>query len=264
MSMRALFLACVFSLLLPAVADAGVTLLETRSDDGEIQEIYTDGARMRAQVKGNQQYMILDLKGRKMYMVDPAERRVADMSGMLQTRGRDRAQQAGTGSLVHRGKGPTVAGFATERYAVESGGKSCGEVMLSRKALEALPNAAALLEGLAALADSGPPVGADPCARADDALLGDFRRLGLPLVTIDAKGRKTMEVLRMVRNASPPPGAFSLPEGYEVVDVGREMEGAMKQAEDALREMMPPAGQGGAQADEVRRALEQLRRRMGQ
>ncbi|NIO41353.1 MAG: DUF4412 domain-containing protein [Burkholderiales bacterium] len=242
-----------------------VTLVESTDSDGVAQEVYFEGANMRAQERGGKEYMLFDMANRKMYAVNPEEREVLDLSGFLaQKSAQNRSTAKLDAKLARQGAGPTVAGYATEHYVSTANGRKCADEYLSKKAMADLRATMLSSERFWQLGkefDSGMAGAAlDPCDLAEAQIGRSYEKYGLPLRVIDADGSVSVEVTRIVKNAPLPAGGFSLPEGYAVVDMSRKMDEAMREA----AKTMPPHGMGDKDVspEELRRLIEQMQQQM--
>lgn len=71
----------------------GATVIESRDGQGAIHRIWIQGSKMRVGSDSDQSYMFLDAENKKMYVVNPAEKTVMDMSSMLQRKSTPAKQQ---------------------------------------------------------------------------------------------------------------------------------------------------------------------------
>lgn len=71
----------------------GATVIESRDGQGAIHRIWIQGSKMRMGSDSDQSYMFLDAENKKMYVVNPAEKTVMDMSSMLQRKSTPAKQQ---------------------------------------------------------------------------------------------------------------------------------------------------------------------------
>lgn len=250
---------------LNAMAVWAVTLVESSDSDGAVQEVYFEGANMRAQERGGTEYMLFDMANRKMYAVNPKEREVIDLSGFLAQRSaKSRSTAKVDAKLTRKGAGPTVAGYATEHYVSTASGRKCADEYLSKKAMDDLRATMLSSERFWELGkefDSGMTGAAfDPCDLAEAQLGKSYQEYGLPLRVVDADGSVSVEVTRIVKNAALPAGGFSLPKGYAVVDMSKKMGEAMREA----AKTMPPQGMGDKDMspEELRGLIEQMQQQM--
>ncbi|PLX85174.1 MAG: hypothetical protein C0617_05675 [Desulfuromonas sp.] len=231
--------------LLPAVAFAA-SYMKVEIDDGEegtmIEELWFEKAKMRQALVGRPEYMLLDNDRRQFFVVNPQERTVMDMSGAM-AGGKDKGKGKRLRATFEKiGKGPKVAGLPTTRFHISAEGESCGEFLLSKKARE-------FAEHMSMLEDFGESeqqqemlYGAeeDPCDRAFGNTREIYEKHGIPLQVEDPQGMVVYRVLQLERNASTPEGWFTVPAGYDVVDVGKTMREAMEGLNEAMKEGLPP------------------------
>ncbi len=230
--MRKKLLFACFALGLAAHSPVrAATLIETQEPEAGILQLWVADAVMRIDDQSSSGYSILDAKRRTMFVVSPPERQVMDMSGSLQR------LSAGTGErspgkivVSHAGQGPAIAGYATERYVVSAEGTKCQEVFASVQAMEDtdMGDLVALVDEFSSAMMAGTPTGQDdPCDSAEHAL--DYRKIGLPLRTLDAGGQEDYLVRRIELGVEGPPGGFSFPDDYRVVDFAAMMQEMMQQ-----------------------------------
>jgi len=245
---------------------SAATLLESKDSKGMVQSIYFEGAKMRAQERGAKEYMLFDMAKQKMYAVNPGDRQVVDLSGFLAQRsGKSGSARKVAAKLSRKGAGPTVAGYATEHYVVTANGKKCADEYLSKKAMADLKATMTASERFWQLGeDYQPGMGgamSDPCDLVDTQIGKSYKKYGLPLRVVEADGSLSMEITRISKNAALPPGGFSVPAGYAVVD-------AHKQMQDAMREAQKPTSSSGKDGmgmspDALRRGMEEMMKQMG-
>jgi hypothetical protein len=211
------------ALALLAFNSQAATLIEVKSPQGQSQ-VWRDGARSRMDT-GDGGYVVVDNKAQTMYVVIPKERRVMDMSDLLQSAG----TSGGNGIKVvfsKQGSGPDIAGYPTSHFSFTANGKACGSVLASPQALKdsGLQDTLKMMQRMAMRADalvSAFSSQADPCQRAGAQLSEYADAIGAPMRITSADGRLVSEILRIDRNASLPPDAFAIPAGYQVVNTGQ-------------------------------------------
>lgn len=201
------------------------TLIEVKSPQGQ-SKVWRDGSMSRMDT-GDGGYVVVDSKAETMLVVMPKQRRVMDMSDLLKGSG----PAGGNGIKVafsKQGSGPAVAGYATTLYSYSADGKACGNVLASPKAMQdsGLQDALDMMQRMATRADalvSAFSSGSDPCQRAGTQLSEHAGRIGAPMRITSPDGRLVSEIVRIDKHASLPPGAFDIPEGYQVVNTGQMM-----------------------------------------
>ena len=226
-----------------AVASVSVaaTLLESKDDQGIISQTWFEGSTMRGQEQGAEEYVLFDAAKQKLYMVSPKDREVYDMSGFLgQSPSRSADAAKVDAKLTRQGAGPVIAGYSTDHYVLSANGNKCTDEYLSKKAMADLAAAAITSERFWRLgAEQGPPMpgmAADPCELVDLRLAKLYQQHGMPLRVVEPDGTVSMDVIRIVKSATAPSGGLSLPAGYQVIDM-------VKQMQDALGGIPPPAPQ---------------------
>ena len=122
----------VLSLIIAVAAVSrsyGATVIESRDGQGEGQKIWIQGSKMRVESGSEQSYMLLDAENKKMYVVDPVEKTVMDMSSILQGKSSPGKERQSV-TKQSRGKGPVIAGYATEHYQFLVNGTKCTDEYL--------------------------------------------------------------------------------------------------------------------------------------
>ncbi|HKJ88620.1 MAG TPA: hypothetical protein VKA48_08950, partial [Gammaproteobacteria bacterium] len=99
---------------------------------------------------------------------------------------------------------------------VASGGKACGEILTSRKALADAggDQTARVFEVLARQGKRGPHSSPKPCEQAFENLSERFSNVGLPLRTHMNDGHDS-QIVRIDSGVHFKPGTFSAPDGYK-------------------------------------------------
>lgn len=224
-------------LALVALNGHAATLIEVKSPQGQSQ-IWRDGSMSRMDT-GDGGFVVVDSKAETMLVVMPKQRRIMDMSDMLK-------QGAGGGNGVKvafdkQGSGPSVAGYATTRYTYSADGKACGNLLASPQAMKdsGLQDTLDMMQRMASRADalvSAFGGGADPCQRAGTQLSEHAGRIGAPMRITGPDGRLVSEIVRIDKSASLPPGAFDVPQGYQVVNPAQMMR-QLPNLQDMMRQM---------------------------
>ncbi len=232
-----------------------VTLVEMKDDEGGTQKMWIDGQQMRIQHSSEPGYMLMHLTERRLYMVDPDERQVLDMSEALAAHRGGRQSAELDVAFVKRGEGPMIAGYETSHYEMTVNGQKCSDEYLSRRALSDI----AAMDAFDALANMAPdgPMGMaqmDPCDAADFQLTDIYQQHGFPLRVVRADGTLETEVTRVTKNAPVPVGGFSLPAEFRVIGFGQMM-----------REAMPKGGMPeGVDPAQMERMMQEMMKRMEQ
>jgi hypothetical protein len=212
------------ALALIAFNSQAATLIEVKTPEGQTK-VYRDGARSRMDTADGG-YMLVDSQAETMFLVMPNERRVMDMSQMLKT-----APPAGDGSPIKvtfkkEGSGPRIAGYMTTQYQYAVDDKACGTVMASEQALEdsGLQETFAMMQRMAARADAmmmAFNARTDPCQRAGTRFSEHARDIGIPMRITMGKGQLISEIVRIEKETKLPPNAFTVPDGYQVLNTGQ-------------------------------------------
>jgi hypothetical protein len=187
----------------------------------------------------------------------PKERQVMDMSQMLKTPAGGDTTNPLDIQFKKQGGGPSVAGYKTVNYQYSADGKTCGNVLASKQALEdaGLQETFEMMERMAARADAVMQVfnsNMDPCQRADTRFSEHAQGIGIPMRITSGNGSMVSEIVRIEKNAKLPPDAFAIPAGYQVQNVGQIMQ-QMPNMQDIMKQMQQP----GQMKPE---SLQQLRR----
>lgn len=221
--------ACLASAILCQCATAwAATLIEERDSESTVL-MYIEKGKMRTETPGESGYALLDLRGRKMFMIDPAEKNVVDMSSMMfpqETGQAPAVRGAANPALEKIGSGPEIAGYKTEHYVLTANGRKCQELFTSKEAFadsgwaDLWNDVGESMKDMAAAEED-----ADDCDVAEAELI-DPAEIGWPLKTIQADG-ETTEVVRIERDAVVPPGGFEIPAGYTVISMQEMFSGAL-------------------------------------
>lgn len=202
------------------------TLIDIRSPDG-LARVYADGPRLRVNTE-NAQYLLADRKTGTLQIVDPAQRRVTDMSLVLKLLPPAQAGSTPAVTFEKQGSGPRIAGYPTTHYRYSGNGEACGTLFASKAALQDnnLQDAFELLRQLGAYSHamlrdySGKDSACDQIGRNFPAYI---EHVGIPMRVIDTRGKPRIEILRMDKQASVPADTFSVPAGYRNLGVTEMM-----------------------------------------
>lgn len=212
--------------LLCVEASADV-MIETVSADGASSRILITDTRARIETGNDGYYLLLDLDAGTILAVNEQDRIAMDMKSPI-------PQRSEHGDMIldlpplnvrltERRDGPVIAGFATIHYRVMVDDIHCYDEYLAPALLEdkAIRRfVAAMSEG----SDNAPMRAlirlTDPsrtCEAADDLIDDHYPLAGVPLRTLDAKGRVVHEVRQITFDARHDPALFRLPAGYPVL-----------------------------------------------
>jgi len=175
-----------------------------------------------------------------------------DMSSILQGKSAPGKVKPSV-TMQSRGKGPVIAGYATQHYQFLVNGTKCTDEYLSVQAMQTMEQ----------LGEMGMEVGAmanmDPCETVGLALQDIYGQYGFPLRIVDRYGSLDTEVLKIDTHATLPPGGFELPAGYPVKRFDEMMQQGMRDMEMPSMQDMPqdfdPA--------EFERRMQEMMKQMG-
>lgn len=207
-------------------------LVEMKTQEG-MTRIYSEGTQARMDV-GNGSYMLIDSKASTLFVIMPDKQRAMDMSHLLNNPPARTREDITDLNLEKQGNGPRVAGYSTERYRYTAGGKSCGDLLSSREALDdsGLQQAFDTLQRLSAHADAIMQQFArrdDPCQQVGNSFATRIREVGIPMRVTLADGTLLSEIVRLETNASLPANAFDVPAGYTRINAGAMVDQAQRQ-----------------------------------
>jgi hypothetical protein len=234
-----MFKTCLLiALTLAAFHVQAATLIEVKSSQGQ-SKVWRDGSLSRMDTNDGG-YMVVDSKAETMFVVMPKDRRVMDMSGLLRAPG----LAGGNGIKVvfsKQGNGPRIAGYTTTQYSYTANGKACGSVLASPQAMKdtGLQDTLDMMQRMATRADalmSAFNSKADPCQRAGTQLSEYAATIGAPMRITATNGQLISEIVRIDKNASLPPDAFAIPEGYQVVNTGQMLR-QLPNLQDMMQQM---------------------------
>lgn len=242
----------IFLVSLSLQANAA-TLVETEESDTGIQKMWIQGSKMRVDMGASGEYMLVDYSNKKIVIINPAKKEVMDVSDFA-SGGADVTQGLNV-RVKHLGPGPSIAGYATQKYVLSVNGQTCSQTLVSQKALKDA-NLANLLEAMTRI-DFNPMGGQfmSECDRADVLFAKRMKKLGMPLATVEQNGVVTDKVKRIVKNAPLPAGGFNLPSGYKKVSMQQKMQEAMGAG--------MPGAQGGAMNPDMQKMMQDLMRQQG-
>jgi len=113
-----------------------------------------------------------------------------------------------------------------------------------------------------------PVRGQDPCDSIEVKAMDFYQKYGFPLKMVEKEGKVNSEVTRISLNVAKPKKDFQVPDGYQVVDLGKMINDQMKymQQGDSPQAMPQMRGMDNQQMDpaEVQRMLEQMMKDMEQ
>lgn len=205
----------------------GAVAIDTKDDEGLNQTLWLENGKMRVDSGEEEGYMLFNAKTNTMYIVDPEEKKVMDMSSFLtkSSAGKNRFKM----KVKKRGKGPVIAGYSTSHYAFFANGKKCTDEYLSKKALNDV-GSTTIFDALSKLGqmEGLPSESVDPCDSVDGSSGDLYKKYGFPLRIVNDDGSLDLEVIKISKKRKMPKGGFDLPAGYAVEDVGNIMQKAMQ------------------------------------
>lgn len=230
------------SIPLLALAGAGeaATLIKFKDAQQEGPSEVLIGSGMARVTQGEQGdgYMIMNLKEKKQFLVSDQEKQVIEIGDMAQHMQSMPGMQPPASerplelNLDKKGKGPDIAGYATDHYVVSVGGKVCFEEYLAKDPLK-IPEVRQFADAMMDLNSgaSGPMM--DLCDRAEIELSRKYPDLGLPMRSLDGSGQLVSEIETLKTDVNVPAGALDIPADYERVSM-----------QDMMRQMMQNMPQG--------------------
>ncbi|MDX9741695.1 MAG: hypothetical protein RBT81_11030 [Gammaproteobacteria bacterium] len=222
--------ALILALVLPgAVATAHADAIIESVDSGlnEIRiSIGKDGARIER--ADSSVHVLLDFDARSIHAVDTEQRYAMDMqspASRQQEHGDfDFASVAPPALRLERmGAGPAIAGYETVHYRVLVDGRRCFDEYLApaaldnediRRFIQAMAAGTHDVEQRVLIQLTEPD---RLCDAVTDMIDDHYPRLGIPLRTLDARGREVHRVTRIETNAAHDAAMFRIPTGYEIL-----------------------------------------------
>lgn len=135
--------------------------------------------------------------------------------------------------LVHKGAGPKIAGYPTQRYQLFANGALCLSTYLSpeamtRSELKAFHAGFARMQAKQKQAGRAAGMQFSPCEDAQDVLAARYPELGMAMRTVDAAGQLRQEVVNIETGAHVAPSVYELPQDFSRLtheEFLRQMEG---------------------------------------
>lgn len=224
------------------------TLVETQSGQYGMQKMWVEGSHMRVTMGKSGEYMLADYSRKKLHIIDPVKKEMVDMSQFISDSTRHSDGLQVRVKLV--GSGPTVAGYSTQKYSLSVNGRPCKQALVSHKALVDA-QLGPMLEAISSIDIH--PMGSQfmsECDRANMLFARRMKKLGMPLGMIEANGKVTDKVERIVKDAPLPAGGFKLPTGFRTISMQQKML-------DALGMGNSP-GSGKAISPDIKKMLEDM------
>jgi hypothetical protein len=235
--MRAFLRTTLAALCLPAVATIVHADTVIESVDSRLNEIRVsigkDGARIER--ADSPVHVLIDFDAQSIHAVDTSQRYAMDMKSPAPSKADhgdfNFASVAPPVIRMERmGAGPAIAGFDTMHYRVLVDGRRCFDEYLAPAALDDEGIRQFIRTMAAGTNDVEQRVLiqlTEPerlCDAVTDLIDDQYPRLGIPLRTLDAKGREVHRVTRIDAGASHDPAMFRIPAGYEILTRAQVME----------------------------------------
>lgn len=193
--------------------------------------------------KGKQQtdpvnYMLIEPGANRFLYITPPNKQIVDLNAAPPANPKPAWAAAVSRPtkvrLAHKGAGPKVAGYPTQRYQLYANGALCLTTYLSRDAMVrgGLQDFHADFARMSARQKQMQRKGGmefGPCEDAQDTLATRYPELGLPMRTVDAGGQLRQEVKEIEIGRKVADNLFELPQGFSTItheEFLRQMEGA--------------------------------------
>lgn len=172
--------------------------------------------------------MLLDIKHKKMYIIDPKTKSLVHVDGPSKDgQGKPQASRAKI-SIERKGRGPKVAGFSTQGYLISANGQACYTVYASRDIMrykQVVNYYKAMMDVSSHDNQSG-----NPCDAADTAIDNmDIQKYGLPVSMLDKDGKHKYEIKKISQGKKPPKNYLTKPAGYKERSMMEVMQQMMHQ-----------------------------------
>jgi hypothetical protein len=221
------FFVLALALPLAATAHAGALIESVDSGLSQIRvSVGSEGARIER--SDSAVHVLLDFETQGIHAVDTGQRYAMDMTSPATSRLEhgefDFTSVAPPNVRLERmGAGPQIAGYETVHYRILVDGRRCFDEYLAPAALDN-KDIRRFIQTMAAGTD-------DPeqrvlvqliepdrlCDAVTDLIDDHYPRLGIPLRTLDARGREIHRVTRIETGISHDGAMFRIPEGYEIL-----------------------------------------------
>lgn len=259
----------LIALLLGGTALADVQL-EIQDMSGRTTMFTSNGNKTRIEGGSMPGYAIVDYSSGKLLMVDTSREEV--LSATLGSGGVIVGGDSLSVSLLPRGGGHEIAGYATRKYELVANGENCGTIYGSRELMQ-VQEMRAMLDAMRGMRDFSRAMSAGvsglltACQRANMQLSGVVDAAGAPLLVLDAGGNRLSEVLSVDTGVRIDVDEYEVPSGMKVVS----MDESMRQAADTMRNMpnmeqlMQQLQQSGGQmTPEMTQQMEQMQQMLEQ
>jgi hypothetical protein len=234
--MKRIYTIVIFSLFASASVHAA-SYMEGVNDGGTMRVWINDNyARVKVTTKANNSKanagppgeMLLDIKHRKMYIIDHKTKSLVIMDGPPNAgQGQPQASRAKI-SIERKGRGPKVAGFSTEGYLFSANGRECYTLYASKDVMrykQVVNYYKAMMDVSSHDDQSG-----NACDAADIAIdKMDIQKYGLPIRMLDKDGNAKFEIKEISQGKNPPKNYLRKPAGYKERSMMQVMQQMMQQ-----------------------------------
>lgn len=222
-------LALALAIVLPGPGSGSAraaTVIESINGNGVPGKVMIDG--FRARIDGGELggYLLIHLERKQIFAVNHEERVVLDLNSpppSYPLAAGDKPPEPPAPPKVEMnlvGDGPTIAGYATQRYRVLANGKHCFDEFLASAPLqnEEIQRFVAVI-GAASRPQQPVVLGAPydkipPCDAAEEIVDDRYSQLGIPMRTRNFAGNITHEIKAIRTVKAFPAGTFNFPAGY--------------------------------------------------
>lgn len=231
--MKAICIALVFSAFAVTSAHAASYIEMLNSNDG-LTMIWIDNnfAHLSLAPKSRKQRtaglhrreMLVDLKSRKMFIIDHKTKSLVEMRDMHAKQAAPPPGHHASISFERINHGPRVAGLSTQGYLVSADGRACYKVYASRQVL-AYKQVVKYYKVMSEITRQDRE-SSDPCTAAEAAIESmDIDKYGLPVSMLQNNGKRLFEMKKISQGKSAPKNYLKMPGGYKI----RSMKGMLKQ-----------------------------------
>jgi hypothetical protein len=222
------------------------TVIESAAGPNRVPSLLTvqDGKAKLQSDPAN--YLLIDPAAGQFLYVVTEKKQVVDMNSLAPS-GPPRAATMTLPpkiKLTHKGKGPKIAGYATQHYQLFANGALCLNTYLSPEAmkhgaLQDFHDGFARMQTTQKQAQRTTGMRFSPCEDAQDTLAARYGELGLPMRTLDVNGTLRQEVVNIETGVTVAGNLYQLPEGYSRITHEtflRQMEGMGGGAQEPVKD----------------------------
>ncbi len=214
---------------------------QNSSKSSQTSHILIDAHHARMEASQSGQYMLMDFTNSKMVMINSAQKQAVDMSAMPKMPTLPKApkmpentSQPVKATLEKVGKGPDIAGHATEHYQIKADGQVCSNEFISAPAMQ-VENMSSFMQSMHKMAQERrqamsrmPFMKQDPCAKATEEMAGEILKHGMLMRSQDEKGQLRHEIVSIKTGVATQADTFSVPAGFETLTPQQMMQRAMQ------------------------------------